>query len=63
MKFSVLCWFSGAHLIAGVTCLVFFKVLVLALVGFPVVPAVIVMQKVSFIEGAVNAPRDQYSLV
>ena len=36
----------------------FLKVLVSALVSFSAVPAVIVMQKVSFIECAVNALRD-----
>ncbi len=41
----------------------FLKVLVSALVGFPAVPAVIVMQKESFIESAVNIPHAQCSLV
>ena len=41
----------------------FSKVLALALVGFPMVPAVIRMQKVLFIESAVNVHSDSCSLV
>ena len=58
MKFSGFGEFIVAHLILGVTCPVFFKVLALAIVGIPVIPAVVVMQIESFIESAVDGHRD-----
>ncbi len=51
-------WFSVGTPYCGRYMPCFLKVLDLPQVGFPVLPAVIVMQKVSFIEGAVNASRD-----
>ena len=58
MEFGALGWFNVAHLIVGVTCSVFLRFLASAIVDFSVVPAVIVMHKVSLIESAVNVPRD-----